>query len=63
MKLLDPHQPFLDRAPARWLTALLPLLWAGVEFWMGQPLWGGLFLAAGLYAGYMLFVIRPRGDR
>lgn len=63
MKLLDPHHPFFDRAPVRWLTALSPMLWAGVEFRMGQPIWGGLFLGLGLYAAYMLFVVRPRGDR
>lgn len=42
----------------RWLTTVLPLVWAGVEFYFQSPVWGALFLLAGLYAGYMLFIVR-----
>lgn len=58
MKFLDPNDPFFARAWVRWVTVLLPLGWAGVEFWQGAPLWGVLFLAAGLYAGWQLFILR-----
>jgi hypothetical protein len=37
----------------------LPLGWGLIEFlWLGSPFWGMLFLAAGLYAGWMLFFNR-----
>ncbi len=58
MKFLDPNDPFFDRAWVRWVTVLLPLGWAGVEFWQGAPLWGMIFLAAGLFAGWQLFFNR-----
>ena len=58
MKFLDPNDPFFARAWVRWVTVLLPLGWAGVEFWQGAPIWGVLFLAVGLYAGWMLFFNR-----
>jgi hypothetical protein len=58
MKFLDPNDPFFARAWVRWVTVLLPLGWAGVEFWQATPFWGCLFLAAGLYAGWQLFFNR-----
>lgn len=61
MKFLDPDDPFFDRAWVRVATVALPIGWALVEFiWAGDPLWGMLFLAAGLYAGWALFVKRKR---
>ena len=41
--------------PGWHLFALMPTV---VEFWQGTPFWGMLFLAAGLYAGWMLFFNR-----
>jgi hypothetical protein len=59
MKFLDPDDPFFARPLVRWLTVLVPLGWGLVElFWQKEPFWGGLFLAAGAYAGYMLFLRR-----
>lgn len=58
MKFLDPNDPFFRSPLVRWITVLLPLAWAGVEFWNGAPMWGVLFLAAGLYAGWQLFFNR-----
>lgn len=57
-QLIDPHHPFFDKPVARWLTTLAPILWAGVEFYNRELVWGLLFLIAGLYAGYMLFIVR-----
>jgi hypothetical protein len=59
MKFLDPDDPFFRKAWVRWITVLTPLFWAGVEFFYGgNPGWGLIFLAAGAYAGWMLFVKR-----
>jgi hypothetical protein len=59
MKILDPNDRFFDRAWVRVLTAALPLCWAAVEFlWIGDPLWGTVFLTAGAYAGWALFIAR-----
>jgi hypothetical protein len=61
MKFLDPNDPFFAKPLVRWVTVLLPLAWAGVEFWNGGAMWGVMFLAAGLYAGWQLFFNR-KGD-
>lgn len=62
MKFLDPDDPFFRSPVVRWLTVLLPLGWGIVEFvWMGAPFWGFLFVAAGGYAGWMLFFKRKGG--
>lgn len=61
MKFLDPNDPFFRHAWVRWLVVVLPLVWGVVEFvWMQAPFWGVMFLAAGAYAGYALFVQRDR---
>lgn len=61
MKFLDPNDPFFRPAWVRWITVLMPLAWGLVElFYIGSPLWGILFLAAGGYAGWMLFVQRDK---
>lgn len=59
MKFLDPNDPFFRNPLVRWGTVLLPLGWGLFELlWVGSPLWGILFLAAGAYAGWMLFFQR-----
>jgi hypothetical protein len=58
MKFLDPNDPFFRQAWVRWVSVLLPLGWAAVEFWHASPGWGVLFLALGLYAGWQLFIKR-----
>ena len=60
MKFLDPDDPFFAHAWVRWLTVLLPLAWGLFEAFAGAPIWAILFLAAGAYAGWMLF-FRRRG--
>ena len=57
--LLDPDHPMFSRPWVRIVTTAVPLLWAGVEFWQGDPFWGLLFGAAGVYAGYKLFIYKP----
>lgn len=61
MKFLDPNDRFFRNPLVRWLTVLLPVGWGLVElFWVGSALWGMLFLAAGGYAGWMLFFQRGK---
>lgn len=61
MKFLDPDDPFFRNPLVRWLTVVLPIGWGLVELlWIGQPFWAMLFLAAGAYAGWMLFFKRKR---
>ena len=55
---LDPNHPMFTRPWVRWLVTLLPLVWAGVELWMGSPMWAILFAALGGYAGYTLIYKR-----
>jgi len=62
MKFLDPNDPFFRHAWVRWLTVLFPTGWGLFEFfWVGSPFWGIMFLAAGGYAGWMLFFKRDKG--
>lgn len=62
MKFLDPNDPFFRQAWVRWLTVLFPTAWGLFEFfWVGSPFWGIMFLAAGGYAGWMLFFKRDKG--
>jgi hypothetical protein len=42
----------------RWLTVLVPLLWAGAEVWAQSPGWAMLFAAAGAYAAWELLIRR-----
>jgi hypothetical protein len=61
-KFLDPEYPFFSRAWVRWVTAMLPLGWGLFElFWLENPFFGILFLAAGIYAFWVLIVKRKRG--
>lgn len=53
-KFLDADHPMFRRAWVRWLTGLFPTGWGLFEFSLGEPFWGVLFLAAGLYALWVL---------
>ncbi len=60
-KFLDPKDPFFKYAWVRWVTALLPLGWGLFELvWLEQPFFGILFLAAGIYAFWVLILKRKR---
>ncbi|WP_411837895.1 hypothetical protein [Paracoccus sp. ME4] len=61
MKLVDPDAPFFRPLWVRIVCVALPMVWAGVELWMGSPLWAGLFGAAGAYLAVMLFFRRRAG--
>jgi hypothetical protein len=41
------------------LTAVLPILWGGVELATGNPGWALIFAGAGAYAGWEL-IVKPR---
>ncbi|TJZ92521.1 hypothetical protein FA743_06530 [Paracoccus gahaiensis] len=56
--LLDPNTPFFRPLWVRVLCVVMPLIWAGVEVWTGNPLWAVLFGGAGIYLGLALFVWR-----
>jgi hypothetical protein len=58
MKMLDRDHPFFRRPLVRWATVILPLAWAGVELWTGNPGWAILFGAAGLWAAWELLLRR-----
>ena len=60
MQLLDPRHPFFAKPIRRWLTALLPILWGIVEIMLDSPGWGMVFLAAGLYALWVLVLHFPK---
>lgn len=57
--LLDPDHPMFSRPWVRWVTTMAPLAWGVVEFLMGNAFWGLLFVAAGGYAGWKLFIYKP----
>ncbi|MFN3273857.1 MAG: hypothetical protein ACK41U_04245 [Paracoccus sp. (in: a-proteobacteria)] len=62
MKLVDPDAPFFRPLWVRVLCVVLPLVWAGFEFWMDSPVWAMIFGGAGVYLGLALFVWRrPEG--
>ena len=62
MKLLDPDDPFFAKTWVRVVTVAGPLAWSVVEFVVMQnPMWGVIFLAAGAYAGWVLFLNRRPG--
>ncbi|MDB6177159.1 hypothetical protein PAF17_06515 [Paracoccus sp. Z330] len=56
--LVDPNAPFFRPRWVRIVCVALPLIWAGVELYMGSPFWAILFGASGLYLGYQLFFCR-----
>ena len=53
-QILDPTHPFFKPLWRRILCVVLPLAWAGVEYWNGATGWTMVFVVAGLYAGYEL---------
>lgn len=59
MKILDANDPFFKPVWRRWVTAVLPLVWGGVEIVLGNPGWGILFVAAGGYALWALILKGP----
>jgi hypothetical protein len=56
--LIDPNTPFFRPLWVRLLCVILPILWAGVEFWHGNIFWALLFAAAGIYLAVELFIRR-----
>lgn len=62
MRLLDADDPFFKPVWRRWVTVLLPLLWGAFELGMGGSGWGVLFVAAGVYAFWVLIVKGPKGS-
>lgn len=56
MKFLDRNDPFFAKPWVRAITVGFPLVWGLVEFWFDSPGWGILFLAAGAYAGWELYI-------
>ncbi len=56
--LIDPQNPFFRPLWVRILCVILPLGWAGVEFFNGATFWGTLFLAGGVYLFLALFIWR-----
>ena len=63
MKLLDPDDPFFRPLWIRLATTLVPLLWGLFEFATGAAFWGVLFVAVGLWCGYVLFIKKNEGGR
>lgn len=61
MKLVDPNAPFFRRLWVRVLCVVLPVIWAGVELWTGNPAWAMIFAAAGAYLAVALFIRRRPG--
>lgn len=60
--LVDPNAPFFRPLWVRLLCVILPLAWAGVELYTGNPFWALLSGAAGVYLAVELFINRkPEG--
>ncbi len=55
-KFLDPDHPFFRPLWRRLLVVGLCLAWALLEFSGGSTGWALLFLAIGLYSGWVLLV-------
>ncbi len=59
-RFLDPNDPFFAPVWRRWVTALGPLIWAGIEMFMFDAAgWAAAFAAVGLYALWVLIVKGP----
>ncbi len=56
MKILDRNDPVFRHTWVRYATAFSPMIWGVVEFVYASPGWGILFLAAGIYAFWELFL-------
>ena len=61
MKLVDPSHPFFRPLWARVAVTLAALGWGAFEFATGSPFWAVLFLAAGGWCVWALF-LAPRGE-
>lgn len=59
MQLIDPNHPFFRPAWRRYVTAIFPIAWSGMELYLGNPLWAAIFLALGIYAVWVLIVKGP----
>jgi hypothetical protein len=60
-KFLDASHPMFRPLWVRVLVVALCIGWAVFEFTGGSAFWGVLFLALGLYAGWVFFVEDRRG--
>lgn len=62
MKFLDPDHPFFAKLWVRVATVAAPIAWGLFEvFWIGSAVWGGLFIAVGVYAGWIFYGARKGG--
>lgn len=59
MQIIDRNHPFFRPVWRRWVTALAPCLWAGVELATGSTGWALLFGALGGYAVWQLIIVGP----
>jgi hypothetical protein len=57
--MIDPDHPMFSKTWVRVVTTVVPMAWACVELWKGDPFWALLFGASGVYAGYKLFIYKP----
>jgi len=55
MKILDVQHPFFKPMYRRILVVALCLGWGAFEFNGGYPGWGMLFVAVGIYCGWIFF--------
>ena len=58
-KFLDADHPMFARAWVRWVTVLLPALWAVVEYRNDAPAWAAGFAGLAAYAFVILIVKGP----
>lgn len=61
MRLIEADHPMFARPVVRWLTAVLPLIWAGLELAAGNTGWAVMFGLAGAVAVYELIIVGPSG--
>ena len=59
-KFLDADHSFFAPVWRRWITILVPAIWAVVEFSMDSPGWGVLFAALAAYAFWELIIKGPK---
>lgn len=57
-KFIDRNDPFFRHAAVRALTVAVPSAMGMLEFLWGGPGWGIVFLAAGAWAGWELYLRR-----
>ena len=56
---LDANHPMFRKPWVRWVTALVPLAWGGLELSWGNAGWAFLFCGAGAYAFWALILKGP----